>query len=159
MNEEAIAEKTGLGRPKSQKLELKKGKPSWKPASVTDVTNKEPGYRYRWANKLADNLAKKVAEGWETVSGITSDRAKAVDDGKIDSGNRLTSGYEKHDVILQRIPEEIAQERDAYHNDKVRKQTLGLTSHFKNEIRDKGGNAPVHGEITISSLRDNNTIK
>lgn len=157
MTIEATADKRGPGRPKSQS-EIKKGKPSWKPASVTDVTDKEPGYRYRWSNKMADNLAKKAQEGWETVSGLTSDGAKAVDDGRINTGQKMTGVNEKHDVILQRIPEELAQERDAYYRDKTQKQTLGLTAHFKNEIRDKGGNAPVHGEITISSLRNNDKI-
>ena len=159
MIDEAIADKRGPGRPKSQStLVLKKGKPSWKPASVTDVTNKEPGYRYRWSNKLPDNLAKKAQEGWETVSGITVDGSQAVDDGKMNSGKKLTSIYEKHDVILQRIPEEVAQERDAYFGEKTKKQTLGLTAHFKNEVK-KDGNAPTHGEITISSLRDTQVIK
>jgi len=136
---------------------IKKGKPSWKPASVTDVIDKEPGYRYRWSNKLADNLAKKDAEGWETVSGLFSDKASGVDDGKITSGKKLTSVYEKHDVILQRIPEDVALERDAYINDRTKQRTLGLTSHFKKEA--SGIKAPTHGEITISSLRDSNVIK
>lgn len=149
-----MEESRGPGRPKS----IKKGKSSWKPASVTDVTNKEPGYRYRWSNKLPDNLAKKAQEGWETVSGVTGDNSQAVDDGKMDSGKKLTSIYEKHDVILQRIPEETAQERDAYYNERTRRQTLGLTAHFKNEIK-KEGEVPTHGEITISSLRNTQVIK
>lgn len=159
MNEEAIADKKGPGRPKSQSNPvLKKGRSSWKPASVTDVTNKEPGYRYRWVNKLADNLAKKAQEGWETISGITADGSQVTDDGKMNSGKKLTSIYEKHDVILQRMPEELAQERDAYYEDRTKKQTLGLTSHFKSEVK-KEGAAPTHGEITISSLRDTQVIK
>lgn len=137
--------------------QVKKGKPSWKPASVTEVTNKEPGYRYRWSNKLPDNLAKKAQEGWETVSGVTSDKANAVDDGSMNSGKKLTSIYEKHDVVLQRIPEEVAQERDAYINGQTKMRTLGLTAHVKNEIG-RGAKAPVHGEITISSLKEQQVI-
>lgn len=136
----------------------KKGRPSWKPASVTDVANKEPGYRYRWSNKTPDNLAKKEAEGWETVSGVTSDQAQAVSDHKMDSGKNLTSVHEKRDVILQRIPEETAQQRDAYMNEKTQKRTLGLTAHLKKEIRTNAGNAPLHGNITISSLKGGEQI-
>lgn len=147
--------KRGPGRPKQP--EAKKGRPSWKPASVTDVTDKDPGYRYRWSNKKADNLAKKDAEGWETVSkGTSADNASLVDDGKMNSGKKLTSIYEKHDVVLQRIPEEIAQERDAYMNEKTRRRTVGLTAHFKREAKSEG--APVHGDITISSLRGQQKI-
>lgn len=147
--------KRGPGRPK---VEAKKGRSSWKPASVTDVTDKEPGYRYRWANKTPDNLAKKEAEGWETVSkGTSADDAFAVDDGNVHTGKKLTSIYEKRDVILQRIPEDIALERDAYMNEKTKKRTIGLTAHFKKEAREAGG-APVHGDITISSLREQQKI-
>ncbi len=145
------------GRPKTTEA-VKKGKPSWKPASVTDVAHKEQGYRYRWATKTADNLAKREAEGWETVSkGTSSDKAIAVDDGKIHSGKKLTSIYEKHDVILQRIPEETAQARDEYMNNKTKKRTLGLTAHVKKEMGSAGG-APVHGDITISSLREGQQV-
>ena len=146
------------GRPKSQSETppVKKGRQSWKPASVTDVVDKEPGYRYRWANKMPDNLAKKHAEGWETVSGVTSDQASAVSDNKMDSGKNLTSVYEKRDVVLQRIPEEIAQERDDYMNAQTQKRTLGLTAHLKKEA---GQNkTPLHGSITIGSLKGGETV-
>lgn len=145
------------GRPKSQSTEkpVKKGKSSWQPASVTDVVDKEPGYRYRWINKNPDNMAKKEAEGWDLVNGLTSDRAIASDDGRIDSGKQLTSTYEKCDVILARMPEETALERDAYIADKTKRRTLGLTAHLKKEV---GKSAPVHGEITISSLREQQVI-
>lgn len=149
------------GRPKSQAAAptaMKKGKPSWKPASVTDVINKVAGYRYRWSRKDADNLAKKAAEGWETVNGLTSDTAQSTDDGKIDSGKNMTSIYEKRDLILQRLPEELGQARDEYMNEKTKRRTLGLTSHFKKEAKESG-NAPVHGQITISSLRGQQNIE
>lgn len=143
------------GRPKSQSENppLKKGKSSWKPASVTDVTNKEPGFRYRWINKLPDNLAKKAAEGWETVSGVTSDKAKASPE---DSGKNPTSVFEKRDLILARIPEEVALERDAYMSEKTQKRTLGLTAHLKKEAGES--KARLHGSITISSRQGEQVI-
>jgi len=144
--------KRGPGRPKSTETALKKGTPSWKPASVTEVTNKEDGYRYRWSNKLPDNLAKKAAEGWENVSAKVSEN-------RIEHGQPLTSITEKHDVILQRIPEELAGGRDAYHDEKNKRRMAGLTSHLKKEMREKGGNAAVHGDITISSRRGTETFE
>lgn len=134
------------GRPPA----VKKGKTSWKPASVTDVVDKEDGYRYRWSNKDADNLHRKQAEGWETVSPLSSDKASPAEE-RFQDGKKLTSINEKHDCVLQRIPEELAQERDAYFNEQSARRTAGLTSHLKKEMKDKGGNAPVHGDITISS--------
>jgi hypothetical protein len=127
---------------------LKKGKSSWKPASVTDVTNKEAGYRYRWVNKDPDNLAKKAAEGWENVP--ESDSAQASEP-RIEDGKSLTSVNEKRDVILQRIPEELALERDAYMNDKSAKRMSGLTAHIKKDLSKEG--ADMHGDITISSRK------
>lgn len=129
---------------------VKKGKTSWTPASVTEVTNKEDGYRYRWSNKTPDNLAKKDAEGWENVSKLTNDKSMPSPE-RIGDGKKLTSVYEKHDVVLQRIPEELAKQRDAYYETETNRRTSGLTAHIKNEIKNKGGNAPIHGDITISS--------
>lgn len=151
MNEEA---KRGPGRPKQEAL--KKGNSSWKPASVTDVANKEAGYRYRWSGKTPDNLAKKQAEGWETVSGLQSDQATPYGVGKIEDGKSLSSVYEKHDLVLQRIPEAVAQERDAYYNGETERRTAGLTAHIKKEIGKEG--AETHGDITISSRNGTQVI-
>lgn len=145
-------EEKKLGRPP-----LKKGKTSWKPASVTDVVNKEDGYRYRWSNKSPDNLHKKSLEGWETVSAINGGNISVGD--RIQDGKNLSSTFEKHDVILQRIPEETAKQRDDYFDNETQRRTAGLTAHLKKEIRDKGDNAPVHGNITISSRKGTQVIE
>tara|TARA_R110000868_G_scaffold234425_1_gene488113 strand:+ start:674 stop:1141 length:468 start_codon:yes stop_codon:yes gene_type:complete len=155
MNDEV---KRGPGRPKAEQA-LKKGNSSWKPASVTDVANKEDGYRYRWSYKSPDNLAKKEAEGWETVSGLHADKVAPTDNNRIEHGKSLTSVNEKYDVVLQRIPEEMAKARDEYHGEKNKRRMDGLTAHLKKEMRDKGGNAPVHGEITISSRKGTQTFE
>lgn len=144
--------------PKQSDVGMKKGKPVWKPASVVDVVDKQPGKRYRLVNKDPDNMARKRAEGWEIESGVNTSSAKILPDGRIETGSQLTSVYERKDVILMTMPEELAQSRDAYINEKTRKRTVGLTAHLKREIRDKGGNAPVHGDITISSLRGEQVI-
>lgn len=159
MIEEAIADKKGPGRPKSQSTPvLKKGKTSWKPASVVDVIDKDPNKRYRLVNKDPDNMAKKRAEGWEIESKVTSGNAELKHDGSMSVGSQMTSTFERKDVILMSMPEEIAKERDAYFEGKTRRQTEGLTSHFKKEMV-KEGKAPTHGEITISSLRNTQVIK
>lgn len=151
MNEQV---KRGPGRPKQDGL--KKGNSSWKPASVTEVVNKEDGYRYRWSNKSADNLAKKAAEGWETVSGLQSDNATPVGN-RITDGANMTSVYEKHDLILQRIPEETARERDAYYSAETERRTAGLTAHIKKDLGKEG--AATHGDITISSRKGTQVIE
>lgn len=134
------------GRPPT----VKKGKPTWSPAAVLDVTNKEDGYRYRWSNKDPENLARKSAEGWETINGLQADKAQHVEPDKIQDGKKMTSVYERKDCILQRLPEDIAEARDEYMNNKTKQRTAGLTAHLKKEI---GKEAPIHGKITIGSLK------
>lgn len=130
---------------------IKKGKSTWKPASLNEFTNKEDGYRYRMVRKDPDNLAKKAQEGWETVSKINGASTEHVAPERIGDAKPLTSVQEGRDWVLQRIPEDMAAARDEYFNNETQRRTAGLTAHLKNEIRDKGGNAPVHGDITISS--------
>lgn len=145
------------GRPPKQQVGIKKGKSSWKPASAMEVIDKEDGYRYRWSNKAPDNLAKKELEGWETVSGVTGDRSKHVDADRISDGKPLTSIRERHDCILQRIPEDVAAGRDEYMNKKSAKRTEALTAHFKEEAKKQG--TATHGKITISSLKGEQVIE
>jgi len=146
--------KRGPGRPKQETL--KKGYSSWKPASLNTFSDKEPGYRYRMSRKDQDNLAKKEQEGWETVSGIHSSDTAHQDPNRIEHGKSLTSVTEGRDWILQRIPEELAQKRDEYMNNKTSRRTEGLTAHIKKDLAKQG--AGMHGEITISSRKGTQTI-
>jgi hypothetical protein len=137
---------------------MKKGKSSWRPASLNEFTNKEDGYRYRMMRKDPDNLSKKKQEGWEIVSQISAPDNLHVDAGRIDDGKPLTSVQEGRDWIYGRISEEKAQERDEYFQKQSDRQIEGLTAHLKKDMRDKGGNAAVHGNITISSRKGDQVI-
>jgi hypothetical protein len=139
--------KRGPGRPKADTL--KKGVKSWTPAAVTDVTNKEAGYRYRWVNKDPDNLAKKKAEHWEYVDSAT-DSANAPAP-RMEDGSPMTSVVDKRDVVLMRIPEEFAQGRDAYMNNKADSRIAAVTKQTKADLAKEG--AEMHGDITISTRR------
>lgn len=142
--------KRGPGRPKQEDA-LKKGNTSWKPASLNEFSNKEDGYRYRLSRKDPVNLQKKAEEGWETVSAIQSSKTSHEDPNRIEHGKPLTSVHEGHDWILQRIPEDMAQGRDAYFNAETERRTAGLTAHIKKELGKEGAGA--HGDITISSRK------
>jgi hypothetical protein len=128
---------------------LKKGLPSWKPAAVTDVLDKDPSSRYRWVHKDPDNLAKKQTEGWSYVDAKT-DPAKAPDP-RIEDGQSMTSVHEKRDAVLMKMPEELAQSRDAYMNEKSAKRIAGLKASTKKELGEEG--AEMHGDITVSTRR------
>lgn len=135
---------------------MKKGKSSWAPAALNIFHNKEDGYRYRMSRKDAENLAKKEQEQWETVDNGTTSHE---DPDRIEHGKPLTSVNEGRDWLLQRLPEEIAQERDDYHAEKNSRQISGLSAHIKGEMRKGGINSPVHGEITISSRKGTQIIE
>ena len=87
---------------------------------------------------------------------MLSDRASPSGVGRIEEGAKLTSIYEKHDLVLQRIPEERALERDAYYNNETERRTAGLTAHIKKDLGKEG--AASHGDITISSRNGTNVI-
>lgn len=138
------------GRP-SKSNSIKSGNSSWAPASLNEFINKEDGYRYRMSRNDPANLAKKAQEGWENVSGIQSANTKHISAERIGDATSLTTVQQGHDWVLQRIPEELAEQRDAYYNRESQRRVEGLTAHVKRDMKDKGGNAPVHGDITISS--------
>lgn len=152
--------KRGPGRPKSEATApaVKKGKPTWKPANVDDVFDKEAGFRYRKVNKDPRNMAKKIAEGWEILSDIAGHKTtNEVGYGRIDAGKPLTSVRESYDTVLARIPEEAAKERDAFHNAENERRVAGLHRQTKEELGSSG--APMHGSITTEKRGIRTVIK
>lgn len=149
MNDEATisAAPKGPGRPP------KKGRPTWKPANVDDVFDKEPGYRYRWVHKSEDNLAKKKAEHWVLDEGTKVEGGY----GRIDEGKPLTTVRERRDAVLMRLPEEIALERDEYYNGETARRMSALKRQTKEDLGQSS--APIHGSISIEKRGIRTVIK
>lgn len=135
-------------------MSIKKGNSSWKPASLNEFTDKDPNFRYRMVRKDPNNLAKKAAEGWESVE---SKQTPQIDPNRIEHGKPLTSINEGNDWVLQRIPEEKAKQRDEYYSKENERRIAGLTAHIKKEAEKTGAN--THGEITISSRKGTKTYE
>lgn len=157
MTEESIVqpEKRGPGRPKS---EAKKGNPTWKPANVDDVFDKEEGYRYRKLNKDPRNMAKKLAEGWEPLSDTAGAKTQMEGGyGRINDGKPLTSVREGYDYVLARMPEEMAEQRDAHYNAETSRRMAALKRQTRDELRQS--DAPVHGSISIEKRGVRTVIK
>lgn len=154
----SIIEEQGVIRRKSieQKPEMKKGRSSWKPASLNVLNDKEDGYRYRLIRKDPNNIAKKKSEGWEVLSGVNGGKTSHESAGRMNDASQITSVVEGNDWIAARMPEEIAKERDAYFNDMNRKRVMGLTSHIKDNMARDG--APIHGNVEISSRKGTQII-
>ena len=127
---------------KAQLLDLlgikKKGKPSWKPAGTLEVFQKKPGFRYRWCDKDPQNIQRKVAEGWRHVNRETG---LPVEHENPD-GETLTSSTEYRELVVMALPEDVAQERDAYFREKTRAQTVSLKDRLQDDLDDA---AKAHG--------------
>lgn len=154
-----IVEQNGvIRRAKSeQKAEMKKGRPSWQPASLNVLNDKEDGYRYRLIRKDPDNIARKKREGWEILSGLSGSKTTHESAGRINDASQMTSVVEGNDWVAGRIKEDVAQERDAYFNNESERRVSGLTAHLKRDLARDG--AQMHGNVSISSKRGTEVIE
>ncbi len=137
---------------------VKKGKKSWSPSNLGDVQNKEDGFRYRWARKDEDNLAKKREEGWEFVSAVNNPKTKGIHpDSRPDEPHPITSNIERRDSVLMRLDEETGLARDEFINAKTNRSTQALLSQTKQGLSKEG--APLHGSITMERRGVRTVIK
>jgi len=134
----------------------RKGRKSWKPANLIDIHGKEDGFRYRILSKDSQNLAKKLAEGWELVNNISESGETNEAPKPITGGSSLTSVREGHDWVLARIPEEDAKLRDEYYQQLTDRRTRAITKDLKNKVLEE--NTTAHGSITMKHGSEVNVI-
>lgn len=84
----------------------------WEPASVLHVGNKDARFVYRWISK--DNAEKRAAEGWEILKGVSPDKAKGKSLTLAD-GTQLDSCVIVRNLVLARMPKEMAESRNEYY--------------------------------------------
>jgi hypothetical protein len=131
---------------KGRKKVAKKGNRSWTPAAPLGIKAKDPSNRLRWVHAEPANMLKKRAEGWEQadVGDAVHDRPNGVE-----SGSGTPAGVlEYRDMVLMKMPEEMAREREAYYRNASQEQVSGLKTRAKRDIRAKTG-VTVEGDITI----------
>jgi hypothetical protein len=131
---------------KGRKKVAKKGNRSWRPAAPLGIKAKDPSNRLRWVHAEPANMLKKRAEGWEQadVGDAVHDRPNGVE-----SGSGTPAGVlEYRDMVLMKMPEEMAREREAYYRNASQEQVSGLKTRAKRDIRAKTG-VTVEGDITI----------
>ena len=129
-----------------RKKVAKKGNRSWTPAAPLGIKAKDPSNRLRWVHAEPANMLKKRAEGWEQadVGDAVHDRPNGVE-----SGSGTPAGVlEYRDMVLMKMPEEMAREREAYYRNASQEQVSGLKTRAKRDIRAKTG-VTVEGDITI----------
>jgi len=131
---------------KGRKKNAKKGNRSWTPAAPLGIKAKDPSNRLRWVHAEPANMLRKRAEGWEQadVGDAVHDRPNGVE-----SGAGTPAGVlEYRDMVLMKMPEEMAREREAFYRNASQEQVSGLKTRAKRDIRAKTG-VTVDGDITI----------
>ena len=134
--------------------DIKKGKPTWKPAQRLDIRAKSKDFRYRWCDRDEQNLEKKLAEGWVFADSIHGVKAEHVHPEGVSDGKPLTNQKTYRELVAMVLPEEMGQARDEYVAEQTRKGTEGikkvLQEDITNEAKDRGiDGARVHGKIVI----------
>lgn len=153
-NEQDTEVKRSVGRPpknQTEQVAVKKGKPTWKPADAVDIQDKDPNYTYRIIEKSPRNIDKKRREGWEILSGINAQGESLQRGyGRIDDGKPLTSSLEGHDYVIGRIPNELAEARREYVQQKTDRMERALMSNTKKDMaKATGGAGSIHGSIMM----------
>jgi len=137
-----MAKKTNTGA----RRQTKKGLPTYREASRTDVLDREEGFRYYWVSKEPGKVAKRLEEGWETCHGGNSS-VKHDERSHVDEESKTTSVIEKHDLVLMRIPEEMAQARERMIQERNDRLEAAITADVNKASRKTG--AKSHGEVKI----------
>jgi hypothetical protein len=123
--------------------EVKKGKPSWKPAKKLQVSNKNADYEYRWCQNDPFNIQKKKADGWVMASEINGIHAEHVGE------KSPTSVTEYRESVLMALPREDYLEHRAYYEEQTLKQTRSLKEDAQSKMQKLGIGAGVTGSIVI----------
>ncbi len=90
--------------------EVKKHTEPWSPAKLLQV-KAIPGWRLQWMRK--DTLSERLEEGWEVVKGKDLISRTVID------GSQMDSTVTKRNLILCKMPEDLAKQMDAYHDRKA----------------------------------------
>ena len=106
----------------------------WKPASRIEIPEelKIPGFRYRSCNTMqTGNIQKKLAEGW-IVDKELSKKMEHI--ATIDDSKNLDGTTRFRELIVMRMPEEMAKSRDEYYA----KRTIDPKRQAKDELKKVG---------------------
>lgn len=116
--------------------------PSWRPPSILPDPKPEPGYVYRWIRtsmvNSADNtnVSKQMREGYVPVR--ASDHPELML--SADANSRFKGNVEVGGLLLCKIPEEVAKQREAYYSNMARQQ---MDSVDNNLMRESDPRMPV----------------
>ena len=129
----------------SQTRDKVKKPTTWTPPNSLDAPPAPKGYRHRWirveilGNDDTKNVSARLREGWELV------RADEYPDQEFPS---LTTGKYSGVIgvgglVLARIPEEIAQQREAYYKDQTKQRDEAVNNDV---LKEQHPSMPINNE-------------
>lgn len=108
---------------------------AWKPPSILPDPKPEPGYVYRWVRTSMvgqsdnTNVSTKLREGYVPV--------RAEDHPELmisaDQNGRFPGNVEVGGLLLCKIPEEVARQRNAYYSNMAKAQMESVDNNFMRE--------------------------
>ena len=117
----------------------------WTPPTSLDAPPAPDGYRHRWIRAESmgyddtTNMAGKLRSGWELVRAdeYPNDNYPSIDNGKY-AGMIGVGG-----LVLARIPEELARQREAYFNQKTADRNEALDNDV---LKEQHPSMPINNE-------------
>ena len=121
----------------SQTRDKVKKPTTWTPPSSLDAPPAPEGYRHRWIRVEVlgfddtKNVSGKLREGWELVR---ADQYPEQDFPSMTTG-KYSGVIGVGGLVLARIPEEIAQQREAYYQDQTKQRDEAVNNDVLKEQR------------------------
>jgi len=129
----------------SQTREKVKKPTTWTPPSSLDAPPAPEGYRHRWIRVEVlgfddtKNVSGKLREGWELVR---ADEYPEQDFPSLATG-KYSGVIGVGGLVLARIPEEIAQQREAYYKDQTKQRDEAVNNDV---LKEQHPSMPINNE-------------
>ena len=134
--------KTSRASQTRDKIEVKK---VWTPPNSLDAPPAPTGYRHQWiraeilGQSDAKNIASSLREGWELVR---ADEYPEQDFPSLATG-KYSGVIGVGGLVLARIPEEIAQQREAYYKDQTKQRDEAVNNDV---LKEQHPSMPINNE-------------
>ena len=129
----------------SQTRDKVKKPTTWTPPSSLDAPPAPQGYRHRWIRVEVlgfddtKNVSGKLREGWELVR---ADEYPEQDFPSLTTG-KYSGVIGVGGLVLARIPEEIAQQREAYYKDQTKQRDEAVNNDV---LKEQHPSMPINNE-------------
>ena len=129
----------------SQTRDKVKKPTTWTPPSSLDAPPAPEGYRHRWIRVEVlgfddtKNVSGKLREGWELVR---ADQYPEQDFPSMTTG-KYSGVIGVGGLVLARIPEEIAQQREAYYKDQTKQRDEAVNNDV---LKEQHPSMPINNE-------------